>query len=187
MVNIGTVRIGHHSHLQQQQQPSQPITSLGIGLQLGNSSLGRNNITSVQQMQAAAQVQQQQASQQQPPINTIMNLNFPANSNGQLPLHMQMRQPPSSLSSLINNASQVQQSRIPGVNLSGPPPNITAPPPTMNRPPPGFPQPQNMTLNTAAPPPIRTNIPPPGMPVGTIQPGFPPGAHINPHVYPSFG
>lgn len=194
MINIGTVRIGN---LQQQQPSSQPInSSLGIGLQLGNCSLVRTNITSTQQMQAAAQVQQQQASQiiQQPPINTLMNLNFPASSNGQLPLHMQMRQPSSSLPSLMNNSQQiVQQSRIPGINLSGPPPNISAPPPAslMNRPPPGFPQTQQQnigTLNTTAPPPIRTNIPPPGMPpIGAHQPGFPPGAHINPQVYPSFG
>lgn len=209
MVNIGTVRIGHHSHIQQQQQPSQPIaSSLGIGLQLGNNSLGRTNLASAQQLQAAVQVQQQQASQlishQQPPppINTLMNLNFPANSNGQLPHalqhHMQMRQPHSSLPSLMNNSqtgAQQSQGRIPGINMSGPPPNMSAPPPTslMNRPPPGFPQTQQSNqnlggLNTSAPPPIRTNIPPPGMaPVGAHQPGFPPGAHINPQVYPSFG
>ncbi|KAI1726417.1 RNA recognition motif domain-containing protein [Ditylenchus destructor] len=98
-------------------------------------------------------------------------------------------QPPTSIQPLMHHQ---QPQHRPPVNLAAPPPNMQPQMNAMNRPPPGFP-PQN-SLNISGPPPnvpmqtIRTSLPPPGIPgmQPQSQSNFPPGAHINPNVYPGF-
>lgn len=186
MVNIGTVRIG----------PVGGTSSLGIGMPLSGGL--RTNI-------ASSTVAGQQPS-------SLMNINFPAQNQsgltGAAPSpQFQIRPNPTGTSVPNLPSSLITQHQRPSVNLSGPPPSTNVPPPTvnvMNRPPPNFSQQSSIpgvVLNTSAPPPqqnpglmsnhmanvgLRTSVPPPGIPVSS-HPGLPPGAHINPQVYPSFG
>lgn len=186
MVNIGTVRIGPVGG------SSNP---LGIGIPLTNNL--RSSIVSAT------------VSGQQP--SSLMNINFPNQNqsinNAAPPPQFQIRPNPTSTSVPNLSSSLIPQHQRPSVNLSGPPPSTNVPPPSvnvMNRPPPNFSQQPSIpgvVLSTSTPLSqqnpgilsnhignvgIRTSVPPPGLPASS-HPGLPPGAHINPQVYPNFG
>jgi hypothetical protein len=99
---------------------------------------------------------------------SLLNLAVPSGGAG-LPLQIR---PPSLM------AQPLMQQRPP-VNLTGPPPNMQN---ALMRPPPGFPSGQlSLQSLVGRPPPSATSM------AQTMPPGIPPGAHINPQVYPNFG
>jgi cleavage and polyadenylation specificity factor subunit 6/7 len=98
---------------------------------------------------------------------SLLNLAVPSGGAG-LPLQIR---PPSLM------AQPLMQQRPP-VNLTGPPPNMQN---ALMRPPPGFPSGQlSLQSLVGRPPPSATSM------AQTMPPGIPPGAHINPQVYPNF-
>ncbi|KAH7725419.1 Protein CFIM-2 b [Aphelenchoides avenae] len=109
---------------------------------------------------------------------SLLSLGFP-NAGPPGGMNLQLR-PPSILS--MQPQSLLQR---PPVNLTGPPPSLQG---NMSRPPPGFPpqmggvQPPQINLqNFIGRPPSIATTGATGMP-----PGIPPGAHINPQIYPNF-
>lgn len=106
---------------------------------------------------------------------SLLSLGFP-NVGGPGGVNLQLRPP-----SILSMQPQPLMQR-PTINLAGPPPSLQG---NMSRPPPGFPPSQPPPLNLQSligrPPNIATSGAQ-GMPTG-----IPPGAHINPQIYPNFG
>lgn len=195
MINMGTVRIG----------PAGGVPSLNIAMPLSGLSLPRPNILPPSTQPPSSLMNLNFSNPLQPAtgiVSSVTNLSQGFQQQARtgtpnIPSYIPSQQQP------LQQQSQPQQPR-PLSHLLGPPPTNVPPPSVMSRPPPNFPgQQQPSMLNTSAPPPlqgmqnnqlggIRTSVPPPGMPPHGMPPSsqataFPPGAHINPQVYPSFG